>query len=334
MELGLAQNAMLLVQQGRVQEGIDTMRSGQVRGEAPCFVLEGLWLLEGRVVVRDLLAARAAFRNAAALGHNSAARTYSAMLACGIGGDPDWSAALGVLLDWWERDPIAARQLELLEKMAIDEDGLPTERFDLKPISADPSIAMVDGLFTPEECAFLIDIGEPKMERAKIFDEQANRFVIDDIRRSFRVGFPIISEWPFIRALNLRIAAATDTDVRCGEPLQVLRYGPTDEYRPHDDALPGMDNPRVKTALVWLNDGYRGGETDFPEIGERVKGKVGDLVTFTNTLADGSPDPRMRHAGLQVTSGVKFLASRWIRERPSGPEGFGQHEFERASAPA
>ena len=67
------------------------------------------------------------------------------------------------------------------------------------------------------------------------------------------------------------------------------------------------------TALIWLNDDYEGGETDFPDVGVRVKGAVGDMLLFHNVTGEGLPDPRMIHAGLPVTSGVKWMASRWIR---------------------
>ena len=38
---------------------------------------------------------------------------------------------------------------------------------------------------------------------------------------------------------------------------------PGQEYRPHFDAIGNADNQRVLTFLVYLNDDYEGGETDF-----------------------------------------------------------------------
>jgi prolyl 4-hydroxylase len=54
------------------------------------------------------------------------------------------------------------------------------------------------------------------------------------------------------------------------------------------------------------------------------------MLLFANTLADGSPDQRTRHAGARVISGVKYMASRWIRDHPPGEEDFGRHEIERS----
>ncbi len=235
-----------------------------------------------------------------------------------------------MLEDWSGRDPVAARQFELIAAMHLDRDGAPTRLPHGRMENADPLVERVDGLLTPEECAFLVELADPRMRRATIFHESEQRFVEDSVRRSDKAGFPIVSEWPFVRAINRRIAAATGTAIECGEPLQVLRYGPTQEYRPHFDAIAGMDNPRVMTALVWLNDDYAGGETLFDDLGLSERGGAGDMLLFANTRPDGGPDPRTRHSGAPVTSGIKYMASRWIRARPPGERGFGRHEVEAA----
>lgn len=70
---------------------------------------------------------------------------------------------------------------------------------------------------------------------------------------------------------------------------------------------------RIMTALIWLNEQFDGGETDFPALNIRVRGGVGDMLVFKNVHGDGSQDDRLVHAGLPVTQGVKWMASRWIR---------------------
>ena len=64
-----------------------------------------------------------------------------------------------------------------------------------------------------------------------------------------------------------------------GEPLQILRYQPGQEYRPHFDWL-DVGNRRVMTALIYLNDDYEGGETAFTKTGLKVKGRTGDVIIF------------------------------------------------------
>jgi prolyl 4-hydroxylase len=65
--------------------------------------------------------------------------------------------------------------------------------------------------------------------------------------------------------------------------------------------------------LVYLSDDYEGGETSFPHTGLSFRGRAGDALLFRNAGADGRPDPLSLHAGLPVTRGTKYLASRWIR---------------------
>jgi prolyl 4-hydroxylase len=330
MSSATVRDAMALARSGRPMDGVLQLREAQSRGDAEAFLLEGLWLVEGRFVPRDLAGAREKLAAAAELGQVGAARTLAGFVACGVGGTPDWTMAIALLESWADADPIATRQLELIGRMDLDATGRPARDIERRAVSADPRIERVDGLFTADECAFLVELSDPRMKRATIFHDVEQRFVEDPIRRSDKAGFPIISEWPFVRAINLRIAAATGTPVECGEPLQILRYGPSQEYRPHFDAIAGMENPRVLTALAWLNADYAGGETRFDDLGLSERGRAGDLLVFANTRSDETPDPRTLHSGAPVTSGVKYMGSRWIRARPAGPEGFGRHEVERS----
>ena len=48
---------------------------------------------------------------------------------------------------------------------------------------------------------------------------------------------------------------------------------------------------------------------------------VGDLLIFHNLDAGKLPDMRMIHAGLPITSGEKWLATRWIRGADYFPRG-------------
>ncbi len=71
--------------------------------------------------------------------------------------------------------------------------------------------------------------------------------------------------------------------------------------------------------LVYLNEDYTGGETLFLKTGVKVRGNAGDGLLFRNAAPDGTPDPDSLHAGLPVITGEKFIASRWIRQKPFGP---------------
>jgi prolyl 4-hydroxylase len=154
------------------------------------------------------------------------------------------------------------------------------------------------------------------LQPSVVIDNRSGRQVRDPVRTSDGIGFTWPLENPAVHALNRRIAAASGTGVEQGEPLQVLRYRPGEEYKTHYDAIPGFGNQRVMTMLVWLNDGYGGGETWFPTAELAVKGRPGDAILFRNTGPDGRRDEAAAHAGRPVTRGEKLLASRWIRAEP------------------
>jgi hypothetical protein len=76
---------------------------------------------------------------------------------------------------------------------------------------------------------------------------------------------------------------------------------------------------RIVTFLVYLNDDYDAGETDFPRAGVRHKGTRGDGLYFVNALPTGEPDLRTLHVGRPPTRGEKWIVSQFIRNRPSLP---------------
>jgi prolyl 4-hydroxylase len=186
-------------------------------------------------------------------------------------------------------------------------------------LSSRPAVWAFRDFASAEECDYLIELATSRLQPAVIVDPASGQLRPDPVRSSDSAAFPWVAEDMVVGALNRRIAVASGTRPICGEPLQVLRYAPGQEYRPHLDALPPSQNQRVLTMLVYLNEGYRGGETFFTQSGLKFSASRGDGLLFRNASADGLPDPSSKHAGLPVLQGVKFIASRWIRQHPIGP---------------
>jgi prolyl 4-hydroxylase len=164
-----------------------------------------------------------------------------------------------------------------------------------------------------------VDQATPLFQPAIVINSVTGEAMPHPVRTSENAGFPWMSETPAIHALNRRMAAASGTKAEWGEPLQVLRYRPGQQYKPHFDGLAAEPNQRILTMLVYLNDGFSGGETLFVRTGLKVVGKRGDALLFRNADDQGNPDPISEHAGLPVTAGEKLIASRWIRQARFGP---------------
>lgn len=265
---------------------------------------------------RDLAKARELFRRAGEAGRRDAAVIHANFVAAGVGAAPDWQGGLTLLRALAAINPRSRRELKVLDAMTLDEHGDPVARPEGEVLSERPHVTRFRGLFTPAECTYLREAARPMLAPSVVVDAASGRQVRDPVRTSDGIGFPWPLENPAIHALNRRIAAASGTAPGQGEPLQVLRYRPREQYRTHFDAIPGFANQRILTMLVWLNVDYEGGETEFPQAGLALRGEPGDAILFRNTGPDGRRDPASAHAGLPVTSGEKWLASRWIRERP------------------
>lgn len=308
--------AVALAASGQVADAVRILSDASRAGDVDADFQLGLWLLSGQYLVRKLAIARQAFARAAAAGHGQAGAIYIAFVANGTGAPPDWREALRLLASAAASDPISARQLTLIRAMDLTDDGLPRNLPVVERPCAVDAIGVVPGLFSPAECDYLIDMARPLLEPSVVIDPKSGAAIRDPIRTSDVAGFSLALEDPVIHQLNRRLAAASGTDVRQGEPLQILRYRNGQEFKPHVDTLPFETNQRVATALVALNQGYDGGETAFLDLDFEWKGAPGDALIFANVTADGRPDARLRHAGRPVTAGEKMLASRWIRARP------------------
>ena len=310
--------AQKLLERGDVQGAATLLKQAEQAGDALAARELASWLLEGRVVRRNLAESRAYFERAADLGDERSAAIARAFIAGGVGGPSDWPRAMDLLRSAAAKDPAARTQFALLEKMSLGPSGDPHGTFPSEVLSDSPDIRLFPGFFSPDECEFLIESARPALQPSFVIDPNSGREIPNPIRTSRGVAFPFVDENPAIHALNRRIAAATTTDVRAGEPVQVLSYAPGQQYREHSDALPNVapGQQRVLTFLVYLDEDYEGGETAFPALGLKVRGRRGDGLLFRSAANDGTPDPRAVHAGLPVTRGVKHVASRWIRAEP------------------
>jgi prolyl 4-hydroxylase len=278
----------------------------------------GVWHLEGRYIRRDLSRSRELFAKAGELGDETAEHVFICFLANGVGGTASWEEAKNRLRRLAGHNDRAASQIALIDGMPLTSEGDPLEQPEARQVSQTPEAWVFESFLTPEECDYLVEAARPLLQESVVVDPASGEMRPHPVRTSDGAMFPWVSEDLVISAINRRIALASGTSVKCGEPLQVLRYLPGQQYHPHLDALPREDNQRVLTMLVYLNEGYQGGETYFTRGGLRFAAKRGDALLFRNAEPGSPPDPNAEHAGLPVISGEKFIASRWIRERPLG----------------
>ena len=192
-------------------------------------------------------------------------------------------------------------------------------------VSASPRVAVVEDFASPEICDWLIARARPRLGPAKVFDLLSGAPAHEAVRDNSECHFATDDGDLILQFLRNRIAAVTELFVTGMEATAVLHYTPGQRFLPHYDFLdethPGhakdmaQSGQRVLTFLLSLNDDYEGGETQFPILSKRYRGRKGNAIFFWNVEPDGSPDKRLLHAGLPPTSGEKWLLSQWIRGR-------------------
>ena len=149
------------------------------------------------------------------------------------------------------------------------------------------------------------------------------------MRRHSTAQFNVADSDLVIMAACDRLCALAGLPPVQAENSQVLNYQVGEYFGPHFDffeegsgtAMLTGYGQRAATVLVYLNDDFQGGETDFPRIGVRFRGQKGDALMFRNVDAQGRPHTLTLHAGLPPTAGEKWLLSLWIRDR--APPGYG-----------
>jgi len=312
-----SERALSALDDGRDPDAIAIARDAAAAGDADALALIGQWRLIGRPLARDLPEARHLLGAARQAGSEDAALMEVALTANGSGAAADWASAVALLQEAADRHGgAAAEHLSLLARMSIDRHGFPQALPEAERLGQGYQVRRWRGFLTPEECAHVALSVRDLIAPSEVADPRTGRLIPHPIRTSSGAVVGPTRETLPIQAILRRVAAATHTQLAQGEPLNVLHYAPGQQYREHLDALPHERNQRILTALIYLNTGYLGGETYFPQQRLAIRGGGGDMIAFDNALRDGAPDPRSRHAGAPVSQGTKWLATRWIRAEP------------------
>jgi prolyl 4-hydroxylase len=186
----------------------------------------------------------------------------------------------------------------------------------------DPRVIVFGDLLSDEECAALVATAGQRLARSLTVETRTGGEALNVDRTSDGMFFER-GENEVVARIERRIAALLRWPVEYGEGLQVLRYAPGAQYRPHydyfDPGEPGTPTilrrggQRVATLVIYLQEPEQGGATTFPDIGLEIAPKRGTAVFFSYDRPD--PATRTLHGGAPVLAGEKWVATKWLRER-------------------
>jgi predicted 2-oxoglutarate/Fe(II)-dependent dioxygenase YbiX len=165
---------------------------------------------------------------------------------------------------------------------------------------AEGTYSLLD-LLSPDECRELIAYSESKGFDAAPITTAAGFVMRPDIRNNTRV---IVDDVERAEALWLRSRddiprfLSGRQAIGLNERFRFYRYDPGERFAPHRDGAYRRDNGETSllTFLVYLNEGFTGGETVVS--GLAITPKTGLALVFEHGLL---------HEGAAVTNGRKYV---------------------------
>ena len=323
---------------GRHDDAVALLRQAAEGGDAVAMSFLGARLLIGRAAPLEPRTALALLARAAELDQADAHTILATVGAASAVTAEQWARALDHLERAADLGSTRAQgQLRLLSGHAGPVDsgawgrmrrGVDWAAWTRPPpkrvLSEAPRLRAVDGFLSGEVCDWLVARAQPLLKPASVYDPATGAARTEQARSNSAVEFDIVNADVVMMLVRGRLGAATHLPTAAMEPLQVLYYQVGQRFERHFDFLdPAVEGyardaaargQRIATFLIYLNDDYEGGETEFPLVGLRHRGRKGDALYFANVDAANRPDRRTLHAGAAPTAGVKWLLSQWIRD--------------------
>ena len=298
----------------------------------------GIELLNQARSIEDAARASHLIETAADAGSAAAAERCALIECMGIGRPINWHRAVDRVAQAANQgSERAARQLLLFAgqgsrtgvdwnqvRAAIDADSLVAAR---EPIVAleKPLVQVFQAFASPAECRWLIETAHERLGPSTVYDSVTGGLRPDERRTSRAAMFTFDQMDIVTEMIRARISSSLGLPLKRFEVSQVLHYAPGQEFKPHHDyfdpSVAGFQEEiarfgqRVATFLIYLNEDFEGGKTQFPSLGFSYRGETGDSIGFFSVDPEGQPEPLTLHAGLPPTSGEKWIFSQWIRDR-------------------
>lgn len=178
----------------------------------------------------------------------------------------------------------------------------------------EPLVVVLENVLSDEECNELIKLSTDKMKRSKIGTTREE----NELRTSSSM-FIEESENELVERVETRISTIMNIPIAHGEGLQILRYTPGQQYKAHHDFFSSthkvVNNNRISTLVMYLNDVEEGGETFFPQLNFSVSPKKGMAVYFEYFYNDQTLNELTLHGGAPVITGEKWVATQWMRKQ-------------------
>ena len=178
----------------------------------------------------------------------------------------------------------------------------------------EPLVAYLENFIPPSECDHIIEYCKPRVIDSEVVSKTDGTTYKHPARTSS--DFFMDNEYPPNKKIRNDVAEFFGKSEIAFEDTMVIRYLEGQQYKPHVDFflhdVPRVEQ-RVATAIMYLNDGYEGGNTSFPNLNLSFPPKKGSLLYFEYDYPDHKTNALTLHAGEPVVGGENWIMTIWMR---------------------
>jgi len=189
------------------------------------------------------------------------------------------------------------------------------------------TVIEIKDLITHEECDHIIKLANQKgyVDSEVYNDNAANNSKTGDLDKKYRLSKTCWienKEDPLVEKIADISVYMTKIPRENQEALQVAKYDINGKFDSHYDCcvyndkekcriMNGNAGERRSTLMIYLNDDFEGGETEFEKIGLKIKPEKGKAILFWSTDDNGKMIENSLHRGNKVTKGTKMICTKW-----------------------
>lgn len=180
-------------------------------------------------------------------------------------------------------------------------------------------IRTIDNFLSEEECFHIISLINKDNQKSTVIGYGDTPTMTTDSRTSSTTYLCECDS--LIYSIKTRISKELKVPIENMEPLQGQLYNVGQYFRKHFDFFneeasnhKGTAGNRTWTFMIYLNDDFKGGTTNFPNLDLEFIPKKGMAVLWQNIDKKGNLIEESLHEGTDVLEGTKYIITAWIRE--------------------
>lgn len=211
----------------------------------------------------------------------------------------------------------------IFSNMYINLNTINEKQIKKKILDESIQLMLIENLLSSDDCEYLINKSDGHFLTSKVLSEIGGDEISND--RTSQSYFINENDYK-IKEIKNKIFRFLSENIdknknweKYTENTQIVKYEVGQQYKTHYDYFPNNyllkinNNQRQYTIFIYLNDVDDGGETEFPNLGIKIKPKKGSALFWKNCNDPENCFANSLHQGLPPIVGKKYGMNVWMR---------------------